>query len=229
LDFLVFYSSISALIGNRGQASYVAANSILDNLARALRPRGIPAISINWGALAESGVVARDERLGAVLASVGVEGLTDREALDTLELAIKFSPLQVGAFKVDWRQWRDANPKMADDPRFRGWGDGSGEHANDASARLRIECADASREQRLSMVEGQLADALAETLKMGRDAILPDRKLNEMGVDSLMVLELSLGIRERTGVSFSAMDFLKGPTLRQLALAAESRIWTNGR
>jgi len=51
------------------------------------------------------------------------------------------------------------------------------------------------------------------------------RKLNEMGVDSLMVLELSLGIKEQIGLNFSAMEFLKGPTLRQLAALAETRLW----
>jgi acyl carrier protein len=46
-----------------------------------------------------------------------------------------------------------------------------------------------------------------------------------MGVDSLMVLELSLGIKERLGVTFTAMEFLKGPTLQQLAVLAETRLW----
>jgi acyl carrier protein len=46
-----------------------------------------------------------------------------------------------------------------------------------------------------------------------------------MGVDSLMVLELSLGIEERIGARFSAMEFLKGPTVQQLAAAAETKLW----
>jgi acyl carrier protein len=62
---------------------------------------------------------------------------------------------------------------------------------------------------------------------MSREAISVNRKLNEMGVDSLLVLELSLGIKERIGVAFSAMEFLKGPSLRQLAETAEGRVWNN--
>jgi len=46
-----------------------------------------------------------------------------------------------------------------------------------------------------------------------------------MGVDSLLVLELSLGIRERIGVSFSAMEFLKGPNIQQLAVLADGKLW----
>ncbi|MGC1481585.1 MAG: SDR family NAD(P)-dependent oxidoreductase, partial [Chthoniobacterales bacterium] len=74
LDFLILYSSVSSLIGNRGQTSYVVANALLDGLARELRARGLPAVSVNWGALAESGVVARDARLGALLSSAGIGG-----------------------------------------------------------------------------------------------------------------------------------------------------------
>jgi len=62
---------------------------------------------------------------------------------------------------------------------------------------------------------------------MAKDSVPLDRKLNEMGVDSLLVLELGLGIHERIGVSFSAMEFLKGPSLQQLAVMAEGRIWKN--
>jgi hypothetical protein len=42
------------------------------------------------------------------------------------------------------------------------------------------------------------------------------------------VLELSLGIQERIGVSFSAMEFLKGPTLEQLAALAGEKLWPEG-
>ena len=52
-----------------------------------------------------------------------------------------------------------------------------------------------------------------------------EKRLNEMGVDSLMVLELGLGIKDRIGVTFSAMEFLRGPNLQQLADMAESRLW----
>lgn len=227
LDFFVFYSSISSVIGNRGQTNYVAANSMLDGLAHVLRSRGVPAISINWGALAEAGVVARDEKLEAILLSEGVTGLKNREAFGVLEKAIRWGKPQVGAFIVDWEIWHNAHPDLSDDPRFRELkvraGAGGG---NDAASQIRTELAESSKEQRLGVLEGHLQDVLANTLKMPKDNISVSRKLNEMGVDSLMVLELSLGIKERIGVSFSAMEFLKGPNLQQLAVMAETRLWS---
>ncbi len=50
VGFIVFFSSISATFGNRGQADYAAANDSLDRLAVTLKRR-LPArvLSINWG------------------------------------------------------------------------------------------------------------------------------------------------------------------------------------
>lgn len=228
LDFLVFYSSISAVVGNRGQTSYVAANGALDVLARRLRSEGMPAISINWGALADTGVVARDERLGSVLSSGGITGLGDREALSALDRAIRLAKPQVGIFRVDWKKWHNANPGLAEDPRFREQRvQSQTDNGSDAASQIRRTLVNSSKEQRLRALEDHLQDVLASTLRMSKEGISLKKKLNEMGVDSLMVLELGLGIRERIGVNFSAMEFLKGPTLEQLASLAENKIWNH--
>lgn len=226
LDFVAFYSSVSALVGNRGQTSYVAANAVLDGLARSLRAGGVPAISINWGALAESGVVARDERLGAALAAGGIRGLTNAGALAALGEILRGDAAQVGVFDVDWGRWHEANPGAADDPRFlalRLEAEGAG--GSDVAARVRGEFAAASGEQRLRALEGHLQEVLAATLKMAPADVALNRKVNELGVDSLMVLELGLGIEERIGIRFSAMELLKGPSIEQLAVAARGKLW----
>ncbi|MEZ5583221.1 MAG: KR domain-containing protein [Candidatus Competibacteraceae bacterium] len=51
LDHFVLFSSVSALVGNPGQANYVAANSFLDTFAQYRHALGIPALTVNWGRL----------------------------------------------------------------------------------------------------------------------------------------------------------------------------------
>jgi len=226
LDFLVFYSSISSVIGNRGQTNYVAANALLDGLAQQLRAEGTPAISINWGALGEVGVVARDAHIEMALAAGGITGLTNAQAFSALERALRLSKAQMGAFLVDWAKWHEAHAHLTEDSRFRELRVRARQGAGGGVAdEIRQSLAGLAKEQRLAALEEHLQEVLANTLRMPKENVPLNRKINEMGVDSLMVLELSLGIKERLGVTFTAMEFLKGPTLQQLAVLAETRLW----
>lgn len=225
LDFFVFHSSVSALVGNRGQANYVAANAFLDSLAHTLRARGVNAVAVNWGALGESGVVARDARIADALEAAGISALTNAEALDALARAAAGRDAQIGIFRVDWARWHEANPKLRDDPRFRDLrlrAEAGGAGVDDG---VRGELAAIPSEKRVSAIEEHLREVLAETLKMPKDRIPREKKLGELGVDSLMVLELGLGIKKRLGVGFSAMEFLRGPNLQELAVLAEKKMW----
>ncbi|WP_318196820.1 SDR family NAD(P)-dependent oxidoreductase [Streptomyces sp. MCL20-2] len=56
--FLVFFSSITALTGGRGQGDYCAANAFMDSLAARARSEGIRALSVNWPSWTEVGMAA---------------------------------------------------------------------------------------------------------------------------------------------------------------------------
>ncbi len=58
LDFMILYSSTSALLALPGQSDYAAANSFLDSFAQARRDEGANVISINWPAWRGAGMAA---------------------------------------------------------------------------------------------------------------------------------------------------------------------------
>jgi len=59
VSFIVFFSSIVATFGNRGQSDYAAANDVLDRLAALLRrKRRARVLSINWGPWNDAGMVS---------------------------------------------------------------------------------------------------------------------------------------------------------------------------
>ena len=81
LDFFVSFSSLAQVVGWAGQSNYAAANSFLEALAQWQTARGIPGICINWGALDESGHVARNEKMQSYLASAaGSASITRRRS-----------------------------------------------------------------------------------------------------------------------------------------------------
>ena len=104
------FSSVAALLGGAGQANYSAANATLDAVAHARRFRGLVAVSVQWGAWAESGM-AVDSGVLSRLAARGMSGIRDAEGMRALELAtawhctvgnvVGMVPLRCGAGEVE--------------------------------------------------------------------------------------------------------------------------------
>ena len=63
LQQLMLFSSVSAALGNRGQANYAAANAVLDASASALCAAGCGSASMQWGAWAGAGMAVQTLQL----------------------------------------------------------------------------------------------------------------------------------------------------------------------
>ena len=84
LDCFVMFASAAGVLGSAGQSNYAAANAVLDQLAQERRNRGLCALSIDWGAWADTGMAA-DRGLGERLAASGLNALTPAEGIAALE------------------------------------------------------------------------------------------------------------------------------------------------
>jgi acyl transferase domain-containing protein len=97
LDFLVLCSSRSSILGGFGHADYCAANAFLDSFAHDFSARtGMPAVSINWDAWAEVGMLINTAaqfglREDHVESDTG-HPLLDRQLSET-EYATRISPV----------------------------------------------------------------------------------------------------------------------------------------
>ncbi|KAL5361193.1 ketoacyl-synt-domain-containing protein [Aspergillus floccosus] len=93
LDFFVMTSSISAVLGNPGQANYCAGNSYLDSLAWYRRNHGLAASSIALPMVYDVGVVAENADIEVSLSRKGLYGIDEREMLQAFEAAMLQGPL----------------------------------------------------------------------------------------------------------------------------------------
>lgn len=76
--FVVFFSSVAGIFGNRGQADYAAANDVLDKLAHALRSRMRGRVlSVNWGPWAGKGMVSPELEREYARRGIGLIPLRD--------------------------------------------------------------------------------------------------------------------------------------------------------
>jgi microcystin synthetase protein McyG len=103
LDFFILFSSFTAVLGTPGQANHAAANAFLDALAFERRARGLPALSINWGAWSEVGAAA-DRQVDERLKAKGCGTISPDQGLHLLERLWHSPAAQVAVVPVDWAQ-----------------------------------------------------------------------------------------------------------------------------
>ncbi|MEV8443541.1 SDR family NAD(P)-dependent oxidoreductase [Actinosynnema sp. NPDC051121] len=232
LDFFVLYSSGAALVGNFKQANYVAGNLFLEALARARRRRGRPALAVQWGAIADTGYVAR-EAMGEQLTKLGLTPCHSGRALDALEDLLcvpEADVVAVGDFRFE--QAATVLSALAS-PRLAGLlPEDAGEGQQDLRDLLR-RIDDYPRAEALRLIEDVLVAEVAGIMQTTPDRVDRTKSLSELGVDSLMGMELLVVLRQRLGYQASPMELLQTAgrisTMAELALDHLIRVATADR
>ena len=218
LDWFVLYSSISAVWGSRGQPLYAGANYFLDALGHQRRASGLPATVFNWGPWADGGMVmsAADQ---AFLARFGLHATPSAEGIAALELAlVTRRPTQVVA-TVDWALFRELFAARGRVSLFAELGaavaaSGAGEEPTDFFREL----AALSAEARVARLHAWLQTEVARTLRLP-EGRLPavERGFFEIGMDSLMAIEIKNRVQTALGVPLRATVVFNYPHIAALS------------
>lgn len=209
LDFFVFASSAAAVLPSPGQAHYAAANAFMDALATGLRKLGRPATSIQWGAWAEIGLVAREANRVERMREAGVVPIAPSTALGDQIDALGLELATVAIIDVNPERWLAAHPSHERDPFFSAFvREVSGATTDSASTNI-----DASSPE---AVRNFLRASLAAVLGTSAARIDDDTPFAEYGLDSMMSLRLRNRLESGLGATFSATMMFRYPTVRTL-------------
>ena len=217
LDHFVLFSSVSALVGTAGQANYAAANCFLDALAHRRRALGLPALSVNWGALAEVGFLARNRGVADHLRAHGVEGIETREATEMLGRLLAREIAQIGFMHVDWQKLFAAAGNVSPSPRFSEVFVAQSERDAGAGGDLRALILSAAAAQQTKLTAELVSESVAKVLRTNAAKLESNRPLKEMGLDSLMAFELLNRLEAQFGISLPTGRISSSSTIDSLA------------
>lgn len=214
LDFFVMCSSVSALIGNGRQANYAAANTFLDALSWHRKALGLPATTINWGAI-NTGMAVDSEEVKKHLALMGMNTLPAKQALECWKFLHDKNIAQYGLMDVSWPRWQEFEPTGGQSLRFRHLANVAANAV--AVTSLAKEMSALSPEEQQVRLEDLLSELVAKTLRLPRNKINTQASLSQMGIDSLMAAELQAEINQALGVRISTLELMRGQNLGHLA------------
>ncbi len=227
LDFFVLFSSNASLLGSAGQANHAAANQFLDAFAAYRQRLGLPALSINWGVWSEVGAAAT--RLDQI-SLVGEQSISPTTGIQIFAELLHESAAQIAVLPVDnWTLFQQNLPPdrqlpllreltrlSAERPTSTAKPETKQESTNLQDLPTRLAAADATARQ--MMLEGYLRDCLRRVLNLNSKIELsPDQSWTELGMDSLLGIELSNRIKRETGVKVAISQLLDQPTIQRVA------------
>ncbi len=234
LDFIIFFSSIAAVMGSPAQGSYAAANAFLDSFAHQLRSEDIPALSINYGPWKESGMASnRDLSLSERWRSAGIEPLPPLVNLSLLGVDLNSIPAQVGMFWVEWSRFLKragdggdalflselvasdkeykADEKILSQPKAVDDSENLSSHSASMINNLRR----APSMQRPNLVSTHICQRIAAILDLSPNVCIdPDQSLFDYGLNSLMAIELKEQLERDLDYTLPATFAFDFPTVR---------------
>ena len=220
LDYFVMYSSATTLIGNPGQAAYVAANGHLEGLARRRRKAGLPALAVAWGAIEDVGVLARsDATREALAARVGIKGMIAQDALRLMGEALGTPGIDavVTIAPINWSAARQHLPVLKA-PAYRKLS--SQDEATSAEkdkVDIAALIAGNTPDEARKIISGLIVEEIARVLRLPREDVARTTPLSEIGLDSLMAVELALGLEERFTLNAPLSTTASSFTVNELA------------
>jgi acyl transferase domain-containing protein/acyl carrier protein len=221
LDLFVLCSSSSAVLGSSLLGHYAAANSFLDQLAQHRKAAGLPALSVNWGPWRDVGMTSPEDL--ERLAAMGMRGMRPASALRSMVGALGRDEAQVMIADLDWKEFLEVFEARRPSALLREIAPREAEAIAEGvsapgPAPLVLACRGRTLEEARVAVTDALRVEVAAVLHLEDDRAVGVRQgFFEMGMDSLMAIELKKRVERALGMTLPRTIALECPNVGALA------------
>ena len=225
LDFFVMFSSAASLLGSPGQGNYAAANAFMDGLAHYRASKGLPALSLNWGAWGKGGMSTElAEHHQRRVAGQGMQPIEPEQGWRIFHelLNEELASPQVGVLNMNWAQFRLQFAGMGEPPLFselalESYVEDAKQTPPHSATLTRQELIEAAPDEREALLIAYLRELVARALGLRVARLDSEQPLNMMGIDSLTALELRNQIKSDLDLDVSVVKLLEGLNVLMLA------------
>lgn len=217
LDFFVLFSSVSGLLGTPGQGNYAAANAFLDGLAAHRKAHGLPALSIAWGPFSETGMAARAmadaKPPGGIL-----DLLSPHQGMQIMELLLNETASNLAAFQVHTQGPEEKSSCFVPKLLAPLVATRAGSIGSSRAALLLESFLQAPETERLEKLILYLQELVADSLQLKPEEVDVHRPLPEIGMDSLMGLELVNKVEGDLKIQVPLVGLMDTPTITDIGV-----------
>jgi natural product biosynthesis luciferase-like monooxygenase protein len=222
LDHFVMFSSFSSVMPPHGQANYAAASAFQDAVAHIRQVRGDAAISINWGPWSDVGLAATrtGRQAHEQLERLGVFPMTVSEALAEFDSLLADAHHQLGVIDLDVDRVSQGDAASLPGRLLADLvGAGGAIGGADAATTRALEQAlsGLAPVEQLEMLTQLIAEAVAQSLEIERPELETARPLTQLGMDSIIGVQIKNQLQKQSGITLPLVELLKGRSVDALA------------
>ncbi len=220
LSLFICISSISSVWGGVGQSAYAAANAFLDALVEQRRAQNLAATSINYGPWSKVGMGAANDEGIAWLRSRGIRPLDPEVALNGMEVVVAADMNGTVVADINWSLFRELAELQRQRPLLEKLGGSRSDQEEDdqdaATLELVSQLIEATPTQRVGLLKQVIKNEMARVLLKPADELDDDVGFFDLGMDSLMVVELSAALSKKIGHKLPATTVMDYPDIESV-------------
>ncbi len=228
LEFFLYFSSVAAITGNKGQSVYAAANMFMNTLAAQRRKRGAVASVVNIGAIMGNGYITRElnAKQQKFLQELGNIWLSEQDFLNIFAEGVRASQLSGNETMEMTTGLRltvpDSKVSWASDPMFQHLvlyneePSGAGLQKS-GSVPLKSQLEGVTSEDEIShLLDNAFSLKIKAILQIPSDRDILETSLDELGMDSLIAVEIRSWFLKELGVDVPVLEILNGGSAQTL-------------
>lgn len=233
MDFFVMESSVSGIVGNTAQAAYAAGNTFLDAFASYRNSLGLPATTIDLGAISGVGYLARNDELKKAMERQGFAFTDEKNLMRLIQFAIQ-NPRREDNLAhtiTGLGTWQESNSLDAlNTPMFsyfrRLASSGGSSDTSSVNTLRKLLKESKTLDAASEAICGALIEKVASRSGLPVENVSTDKSMPDYGIDSLVAVELRNWIAKEMDSTVPILELLVSEPLTALAtkIAKRSRL-----